>query len=196
MQIVLLLRFIASDLDVRPRMYLNISRILRLSAAYWSLILRLFRKKNYQALVLLHVLLYFRCSRLTQIITDHSKSGKYLCFWCPQDIANAELAPTHPIRLGLALNFSVFYYEILNSPDRACNLAKQVWSRKSTPALSLLLLIVLDCCNIYVLSNVAFFICLECGGFGRKTYLQNPKHVVHENLSSPCFYLSNIDGYF
>ncbi|VVA95724.1 unnamed protein product [Arabis nemorensis] len=44
-----------------------------------------------------------------------------------QDIANAELAPTHPIRLGLALNFSVFYYEILNSPDRACNLAKQAF---------------------------------------------------------------------
>ncbi|XP_031117582.1 14-3-3-like protein B [Ipomoea triloba] len=43
-----------------------------------------------------------------------------------QDIA-AELAPTHPIRLGLALNFSVFYYEILNSPDRACNLAKQAF---------------------------------------------------------------------
>ena len=40
------------------------------------------------------------------------------------DIANAELPPTHPIRLGLALNFSVFYYEILNSPDRACKLAK------------------------------------------------------------------------
>ncbi|CAB4014456.1 14-3-3 epsilon [Paramuricea clavata] len=34
------------------------------------------------------------------------------------------LQPTNPIRLGLALNFSVFYYEILNSPDRACRLAK------------------------------------------------------------------------
>lgn len=45
-----------------------------------------------------------------------------------QDIAFFELAPTHPIRLGLALNFSVFYYEILNSPDRACHLAKQVRS--------------------------------------------------------------------
>ncbi|TXG53965.1 hypothetical protein EZV62_019221 [Acer yangbiense] len=44
-----------------------------------------------------------------------------------QDIANAELAPTHPIRLGLALNFSVFYYEILNSADKACNLAKQAF---------------------------------------------------------------------
>eukprot|EP01103_Thecamoeba_quadrilineata_P018465 TRINITY_DN7038_c0_g1_i1.p1 TRINITY_DN7038_c0_g1~~TRINITY_DN7038_c0_g1_i1.p1 ORF type:complete len:257 (+),score=85.89 TRINITY_DN7038_c0_g1_i1:89-772(+) len=34
------------------------------------------------------------------------------------------LPPTNPIRLGLALNFSVFYYEIMNSPDSAINLAK------------------------------------------------------------------------
>ncbi|VDK18331.1 unnamed protein product [Anisakis simplex] len=41
------------------------------------------------------------------------------------DIAKDKMQPTHPIRLGLALNFSVFYYEILNAPDKACQLAKQ-----------------------------------------------------------------------
>ena len=46
------------------------------------------------------------------------------------EIAKSKMQPTHPIRLGLALNFSVFYYEILNSPEKACQLAKQVrcWS--------------------------------------------------------------------
>jgi len=43
------------------------------------------------------------------------------------DIAATDLASTHPIRLGLALNFSVFYYEILNSPERACRLAKSAF---------------------------------------------------------------------
>ena len=42
------------------------------------------------------------------------------------DIARSHMQPTHPIRLGLALNYSVFFYEILNAPDRACHLAKQV----------------------------------------------------------------------
>ncbi|KAF2100867.1 putative 14-3-3 family protein ArtA [Rhizodiscina lignyota] len=43
------------------------------------------------------------------------------------EVAQTDLAPTHPIRLGLALNFSVFYYEILNAPDQACHLAKQAF---------------------------------------------------------------------
>ncbi|XP_015512573.1 14-3-3 protein zeta isoform X3 [Neodiprion pinetum] len=43
------------------------------------------------------------------------------------EISKSQMQPTHPIRLGLALNFSVFYYEILNSPDKACQLAKQAF---------------------------------------------------------------------
>jgi 14-3-3 protein epsilon len=37
------------------------------------------------------------------------------------------LKSTHPIRLSLILNWSVFYYEILSSPDIACKLAKQAF---------------------------------------------------------------------
>ncbi|KAM9860266.1 14-3-3 protein beta/alpha-A [Aulostomus maculatus] len=43
------------------------------------------------------------------------------------DISKKDMQPTHPIRLGLALNFSVFYYEILNSPELACALAKSAF---------------------------------------------------------------------
>lgn len=35
-----------------------------------------------------------------------------------------KLKATHPIRLGLALNYSVFFYEIVGSPANACKLAK------------------------------------------------------------------------
>merc|ERR1719231_212345 len=37
------------------------------------------------------------------------------------------LAPTHPIRLGLALNFSVFLYEVQSQQQEACTLAKQAF---------------------------------------------------------------------
>ena len=37
------------------------------------------------------------------------------------------LATTHPIKLGLALNFSVFHYEIMNDGKRACDLAKKAF---------------------------------------------------------------------
>merc|ERR1711904_215936 len=43
------------------------------------------------------------------------------------NIAQAELLVTHPIRLGLALNFSVFHYEVLNNPDEACKMARQAF---------------------------------------------------------------------
>lgn len=43
------------------------------------------------------------------------------------EVAEVELAPTHPIRLGLALNFSVFYYEIRNDPEVACEVARNAF---------------------------------------------------------------------
>lgn len=58
---------------------------------------------------------------ITAVVEDSQKA-----YQDAFEISKAKMQPTHPIRLGLALNFSVFYYEILNSPDKACQLAKQV----------------------------------------------------------------------
>lgn len=78
---------------------------------------------------------YFQCpaflfhsSAFTETI-DNSQGAYQEAF----DISKKEMQPTHPIRLGLALNFSVFYYEILNNPELACTLAKTVRCGSRTP---------------------------------------------------------------
>jgi len=43
------------------------------------------------------------------------------------EVAKKDLPVTHPIRLGLALNFSVFHYEVLNTPDEACTMARSAF---------------------------------------------------------------------
>ncbi|KAL3316326.1 14-3-3 protein [Cichlidogyrus casuarinus] len=53
-------------------------------------------------------------------VSNQSKEAYELA----SDISLKELPPTHPIRLGLALNFSVFHYEIRNKPEEAVKLAK------------------------------------------------------------------------
>jgi len=42
-------------------------------------------------------------------------------------LATEHLEATHPTRLGLALNFSVCHYEILEQPEQACKLAKEAF---------------------------------------------------------------------
>ncbi|OCB87240.1 14-3-3 protein [Sanghuangporus baumii] len=42
-------------------------------------------------------------------------------------LALGSLEATHPTRLGLALNFAVYYRDVLNSPERACHLAKHAF---------------------------------------------------------------------
>ena len=61
------------------------------------------------------------------------------------DISKSKMQPTHPIRLGLALNFSVFYYEILNSPEKACQLAKTVRTSKQDSNIFLFLFVTCTC---------------------------------------------------
>ncbi|EEF39875.1 conserved hypothetical protein [Ricinus communis] len=62
-----------------------------------------------------------------RILLQLSKRGKLKEMKTAFTMVEANLPSTHPIRLGLALNYSVFYYEILHLPERACHLAKQVF---------------------------------------------------------------------
>merc|ERR1712178_70485 len=55
-----------------------------------------------------------------------SKDAK-LAYEEAQAIATKDLAVTRPIRLGLALNFSVFQYEVLQNPEEACKMARSAF---------------------------------------------------------------------
>ena len=46
--------------------------------------------------------------------------------------ALAKLEPTHPTRLGLALNFAVYYHDVRKSPERACHLGKHAFDEAVT----------------------------------------------------------------
>ncbi len=74
-----------------------------------------YRKGDY-----LRYLAEFTVSQRRMDVADSADKA----YMAAAEVANVNLSPTHPIRLGLALNYSVFFYEILNSPEKACNLAK------------------------------------------------------------------------
>ena len=52
------------------------------------------------------------------------KSGALDYYNQASEIANKELNACNPIRLGLALNFSVFHYEVMNDHKKACQLGE------------------------------------------------------------------------
>jgi len=60
------------------------------------------------------------------------KNNALAAYTKASDVAVTDLAPTHPIRLGLALNFSVFYYEILKDAEKGCSLAKSAFDEAVT----------------------------------------------------------------
>jgi len=72
---------------------------------------------------------YFRY--IAEYKTEDAKSGAsnsaHEAYKAAMEAATSELIVTHPIRLGLALNFSVFYYEVLGNPDEACKMARQAF---------------------------------------------------------------------
>jgi len=67
---------------------------------------------------------------LAEFITDQQYDQKAADMYSKAlQIANKKLAPTHPIRLGLALNYSVCFYEILKDKQKACDLAKTAFDQ-------------------------------------------------------------------
>lgn len=45
------------------------------------------------------------------------------------ELANFDMPPTHPIRLGLALNYSVFFYEVKEQISEACTMARTAFDQ-------------------------------------------------------------------
>ena len=70
---------------------------------------------------------------LAEFSTDNESERIQACaaaltsYIIASQIAKYHLTPAHPIRLGLALNYSVFHFEIMSQPERACQLAKEAF---------------------------------------------------------------------
>jgi 14-3-3 protein epsilon len=53
-----------------------------------------------------------------------AKNGALEQYTIAQELSLKDLGACNPIRLGLALNFSVFYYEVMNDHKKACELGE------------------------------------------------------------------------
>jgi len=67
---------------------------------------------------------------LAEFVTDQQYDQKAAEFYNKAlQLAQSKLTPTHPIRLGLALNYSVCFYEVLKDKQKACDLAKSAFDQ-------------------------------------------------------------------
>jgi hypothetical protein len=60
---------------------------------------------------------------------ESAKNGALSAYNEAVKIASSELPPTHPMRLGLALNVSTFYNDIMQDPETAKKVAKESVSK-------------------------------------------------------------------
>eukprot|EP00359_Climacostomum_virens_P008247 CAMPEP_0204905968 /NCGR_PEP_ID=MMETSP1397-20131031/5721_1 /ASSEMBLY_ACC=CAM_ASM_000891 /TAXON_ID=49980 /ORGANISM="Climacostomum Climacostomum virens, Strain Stock W-24" /LENGTH=247 /DNA_ID=CAMNT_0052074923 /DNA_START=1 /DNA_END=744 /DNA_ORIENTATION=+ len=72
---------------------------------------------------------YFRyiCEFARGATLEEASQNALRSYQAAADIAEAELSATHPTRLGLALNYSVFYYEIMKETTKACEMARKAF---------------------------------------------------------------------
>ena len=63
------------------------------------------------------------------VVASHEKEVKEAqkAYEEAYSMSTEEMHAMDPIRLGLALNYSVFHYEILNQPEKACELASSAF---------------------------------------------------------------------
>lgn len=64
---------------------------------------------------------------LAEFINDKNYGEKACENYQKATLAADKLSPTHPINLGLALNYSVCCYEIIKDEKRACEMAKKAF---------------------------------------------------------------------
>jgi len=67
------------------------------------------------------------CRYLAEIDNETAKAFTEVYYGMALEKAEANLAETHPTRLGLSLNYSVCFYEIMKKPEDACALAKKAF---------------------------------------------------------------------
>lgn len=77
---------------------------------------------------------YYRylCEFLAGPAKKEAAESALICYRDASDLVITHLDPAHPLRLGIALNFSVFYYDVLHSLDRASQIARQAFDDAMT----------------------------------------------------------------